>query len=547
MGVEILSGKGTNADLDDTSAFLKILQERSQCEHFDPKMIETKALFNWSEPVHIARAPGRLDVMGGIADYSGSLVLQMPLKEACHCAVQIQNNFDNGRKDPYIRIYSFCESSDTRQPYFEAPLLDLFPSGKPLSYSDACAYFKRNAQTSWAAYVAGCILVLFLEESGSLSAASRAALFNPSRSTVSFVLLSAVPEGKGVSSSAAVEVATMRALVSALDLDLSPERLATLSQMAENFVVGAPCGIMDQMASALGQSSRLLALLCRPAKVLGHVSLPAGVSVWGLDSGVRHSVGGSDYATVRAAAFMGRTMLMEGGECTTGSKTHVTEFRPSDLAVRWSDLPVEMLGSEFLDRFPQGHGDKATTIVAGRTYPIRAAVRHPVDEHSRIETFQELLELRSLQQAAAANASCSSSLPTANGKPTYKVTQESVVPYRESYLTVLGEMMMQSHESYSACGLGCSATDRIVKLVKELGYSVDGRRCLFGAKISGGGNGGTVVILGDGSTEASEAVQRVREAFDKERKSVSDNVKPSVLFQGTSMGAMEFGALVARF
>ena len=40
------------------------------------------------DPVYVARAPGRLDVMGGIADYSGSLVLQLPLAEACHVAVQ---------------------------------------------------------------------------------------------------------------------------------------------------------------------------------------------------------------------------------------------------------------------------------------------------------------------------------------------------------------------------------------------------------------------------------------------------------------------------
>ena len=45
---------------------------------------------SWSEPVFVARAPGRLDVMGGIADYSGSLVLQLPIREACHAVVQLQ-------------------------------------------------------------------------------------------------------------------------------------------------------------------------------------------------------------------------------------------------------------------------------------------------------------------------------------------------------------------------------------------------------------------------------------------------------------------------
>ncbi len=48
----------------------------------------TSVLILLQDPVHVARAPGRLDVMGGIADYSGSLVLQLPLAEACHVAVQ---------------------------------------------------------------------------------------------------------------------------------------------------------------------------------------------------------------------------------------------------------------------------------------------------------------------------------------------------------------------------------------------------------------------------------------------------------------------------
>ncbi|CAH1448489.1 unnamed protein product [Lactuca virosa] len=45
-------------------------------------------LFNWEEDIYVPRAPGTLDVIGGIADYSGSLVLQMPIREACHIVVQ---------------------------------------------------------------------------------------------------------------------------------------------------------------------------------------------------------------------------------------------------------------------------------------------------------------------------------------------------------------------------------------------------------------------------------------------------------------------------
>ena len=102
----------------------------------------------------------------------------------------------------------------------------------------------------------------------------------------------------------------MMAALGALGAKLEPpERVALLCQRAENFVVGAPCGVMDQMASALGDDGRLLKLLCQPARVQSPVPIPSHLRFWGIDSGVRHSVGGSDYGTVRAATFMARTVL----------------------------------------------------------------------------------------------------------------------------------------------------------------------------------------------------------------------------------------------
>ena len=56
----------------------------------------------------------------------------------------------------------------------------------------------------------------------------------------------------------------------------------------ENLVVGAPCGAMDQLTSALGQAGALLALRCQPAEMLDPVAAPPGVRLWGIDSGIRH-------------------------------------------------------------------------------------------------------------------------------------------------------------------------------------------------------------------------------------------------------------------
>ena len=85
-----------------------------------------------------------------------------------------------------------------------------------------------------------------------------------------------------------------------------------LCQRAENLVAGAPCGVMDQMASCAGDENALLAILCRPAEIVGRAVLPPHIAVWGIDSGARHSnAGGSDYAAVRAGTFMCRRMIRE--------------------------------------------------------------------------------------------------------------------------------------------------------------------------------------------------------------------------------------------
>ena len=103
----------------------------------------------------------------------------------------------------------------------------------------------------------------------------------------------------------------------------------------------------------------------------------------------------------------------------------------------------------------------------------------------------------------------------------------------DEQLAVLGELMYQSDAGYRRLGLGSDGTDEIVRLVRSLGP----RRGLFGAKITGGGSGGTVCVLGrsDGSGEA--AVAEVCEAYER-----VTGRKP-YLFRGSSLGAVAFNHL----
>lgn len=126
------------------------------------------------------------------------------------------------------------------------------------------------------------------------------------------------------------------------------------------------------------------------------------------------------------------------------------------LALR-ERVPEAVSGRAFLARYA-GITDAVTRVDPDRTYAVRACTEHPIDEHHRVRLFRELLEGRA---------------PT------------------DRLLELLGELMYQSHASYGACGLGSQGTDWLVDRVREAGPGAG----LYGAKITGGGSGGTVAIL----------------------------------------------------
>ena len=488
MAYQVLSHSGSvpPSSCDDVDAFLCAL---ARIAASDPDSLagEEKAaagLFDFSEPFYCSRAPGRLDVMGGIADYSGSLVLQMPIAEAACVALQLRPERTS------VRVVSFGAAAGGRAPLFEIELAELRTAGgAPTPLAAMRARLGADPSTSWAAYVVGVLSVLLHEVAG--------AAFGG----MDIVVSSRVPEGKGVSSSAAVEVATMMAVLGASGLSVgSDEAVALLCQKVENLVVGAPCGVMDQMASALGRSGGLLALLCQPAEVRPPVPIPPHVRLWGIDSGVRHSVGGSDYGSVRTAAFMGRAILRATAPERCAALEHLVHLSPSELSAL-PPLPEALTGAAFAAAHGS-HGDAVTTVDPAREYAVARCAAHPVDEHFRVGAFE--LALRAPPTAAQ--------------------------------LPLLGELMFQSHASYSAIGLGSEGTDLLVRLVRAEG----GANGLHGAKITGGGSGGTVCVLGEAGAAAEAAFARVLQRYRE-----TSGHEPYVV-EGSSAGALQFGHAVVR-
>lgn len=436
--------------------------------------------------VFTAAAPGRMDVMGGIADYSGSLLLQMPIKQTTTVSIQKRNDG-----------LFILRTQLSKKNIADFKIDQSFLKGKSLS--EAGQTIKELPGGDWAVYVIGCFLVLEKEK-------------NILKDGANIFIESAVPLGKGVSSSAALEIATMNALVRLYDLELTGEELAVLAQKAENLVAGAPCGLMDQLTSHLGRKNKLLPLICQPHEVFKAIRIPTGLSFLGIDSGVRHAVSGASYSDVRASAFMAYTIialhdgatyqqLMSAGASgnwnTLPYKGFLANISVMDFENKYSTiLPESITGKDFLNNYHISI-DTVTTIDPAKEYFLKKCAAHPVYENFRVNAFKELLQNFS-KQADKQNA-----------------------------LRKMGELMLQSHEGYSSVGLGNEQTDKIVEMMREAGPG----NGVYGARITGGGSGGTVCVLSFGK-EGKKSVKENFKRFKARKKS------RLFLFNGSSQGAL---------
>lgn len=450
-----------------------------------------RVFFDSDAPIYIARAPGRLDVMGGIADYSGATVLQLPLDCATVAMLQRQ-------RAPR------CELATRRGGRWEHFTIDLetLIAGELRDPASLATWFADRTADHWAAYVVG-VIQRCLRLAGPEALGPQPGL--------RMVIESQVPEGKGVSSSAALEVASMTAVAASYRIAMPAAQLAAECQWVENHVVGAPCGIMDQMTSACGRRDRLMRLRCQPGTIEGHVEIPPGYKFFGIDSGLRHAVTGADYGTVRTAAFMGYRMIAAETRLNVkpeGSRVHIDDpywagylsnITPFDFAARFETrLPTRMNGAEFIAQY-QGITDLVTRVQPERSYPVRQATAHPIFEQQRVERFVALL---------------------------------GALTHQPDVAEEMGHLMYESHTSYSACGLGSDGTDRLVELVAAAG-SASG---LFGAKITGGGSGGTVAVFG---LDCAEPLVREIAALY-----AAESGRAAQVFADSGPGADETGVLV---
>ncbi|MBB6144662.1 L-arabinokinase [Silvibacterium bohemicum] len=451
--------------------------------HFEDQVASVVAAHDFfapEKPIWVARAPGRLDVMGGNVDYTGGMVLQGLLNEAVWIAAQ-------PRSDDVIRILNPGAAR-----FGWASSIDLLTEDCDDLDSFRLRY-NKDGHSRWAGYVAGALHFL------------RSRYRCGTQGGIDLFISSDLPPNKGVSSSAALEVAALKAASAAWGQPMDGVALATAGQWVENVVVGAACGIMDQAAIVLGQENHLLPLLCQPCQHFPPVRLPAGLRIWGIDSMAPRSTSGFAYEAARAAAFVGYKLLcdLDGIKVTPDPESeiprwtdsrwqgHLSNLAPSEFRARYERrLPESMTGREFLAKGGE-HVDPFTRIHPETEYPVRAAVRYATEENLRVQMVSALL----------------------SAEPS------------EATARLIGEILCQSHAAYAECGLGSDACDELVSRALKAGF--------FGAKMTGGGSGGVVAILG--RTGDRESIRRIAEEYAAERGTMPH------IFSGSSEGVDAFG------
>ncbi|MCX6620275.1 MAG: galactokinase, partial [Acidobacteria bacterium] len=414
-------------------------------------------VFTRDQAITVARAPGRMDVMGGNVDYTGGLVFQATIREATWAAAQ-------RRTDGRIVLVNPQLAEHGWEPRVDYSVEDVRDE------AGLRAKVNRSSAVRWTAYVAGVFHYLVkrwpAETAGGMTV----------------YLESDVPLNKGVSSSAAVEVATMYAAAGAFGLPLAGMELAEACQWVENVIAESACGIMDQAAVLVGDEGHLMPMVCQPCRVGPLVRLPDALTCWGIDSGVSHAVSGIEYEAARAASFMGYKLICDraGLPVTLDESGGIPRY----MDPRWngylSDVPVSLFRERYETMLPDRlsaaeylaaagvHADPFTKLREGVVYRVRNCTRYSIEENLRIRAFVEL----------ARGASATGS---------------------EAAFELMGEMMYQSNGAYTGCGLGCEAIDQLLGYVRAEGAP----NGLYGAKVSGGGAGGTVVVLGRKDAEAA--------------------------------------------
>ena len=241
-------------------------------------------------PECIARAPGRIEFIGNHTDYNGGTVLGAAIDRGVTVAL--------ARRDDGSRRFA----SDQRP---------------GIVTQDASSLAKLSGAESWVNYPLGV-----------LAALPKFGLRAPAG--FDYLASSDLPVGAGLSSSAAIELASALAFLAATNQEASRETVVKIGKHAENEFVGVPCGILDQGVSGFGQKDHLVFIDCRGPR-FATVPLPSSAHFWIFNTHTKHALVDGLYEArhrecMEAAKALGVPLL--------------ADVTPAALAAKVETLPV---------------------------------------------------------------------------------------------------------------------------------------------------------------------------------------------------------------
>lgn len=254
------------------------------------------------EASHTAVAPGRVNLIGEHVDYHEGFV--MPAAIDRHIAVAARVTQGPSR---------FASSTKGVTKYFT------------IRESE-----KRHLQ-SWSRYGVGMAWAL-----------RRMGLQVPE---VEVAVVSDLPSGAGLSSSAAMEMAFGVLFEAMIGVSVGEVEMARLGQIAENQYVGVPCGLMDQLASRLGKKGQALLIDIREPECCKLIGIPADLEMVVCDSGVKHSIGQSGYPLRRrqseeAAERLGHRFLRDASLADVATLPTVLQKRARHIVSEIQRVPL---------------------------------------------------------------------------------------------------------------------------------------------------------------------------------------------------------------
>jgi len=433
----------------------------------------------------LARAPGRLDVMGGIAEYTGALVLAATTRATVSVTVQ-------PRDDTQIVVYERAGGNNGKQEAARFELAELASGGDRGLIERIGERVRAVSATPWLAPIVGAVHSMLATEK--VSHAGQGA---------TIVADGDLPCVEDLGFRASSAVAVLLALGEAWGVRMDALECARLAERAEHDLADLPCAMSAALTALAGQAQALVQIDPTGQQPNRAVLLPDGVKVVGIDCGMKSADAGIKYKLVRAATIMGSRVIADDFARRSGQGVswngQLAALTIEDYVSHLRDrIPTKIRGSDFLERFGQ-HTDPLTEVVPNWMYKIRSRTEHHIYEATRVRQFIER---------------CQFAQRTGN----------------RSALAEAGELMLASHWSYGQrCGLGSIQTDLLVNLLKKKSSSG-----IYGAKISGTGSGGVVVVLLEDNAPAREALADAIGQYEQATK-----LKARV-FETGAPGAVEF-------